>query len=122
MQIAGKEIGTDKLLLAVVAVALLAILFLVLYNPAPTDDQVKQKITRTLVGRSITYRPNEVGTYMTFNIAEQQIRSVKKQVDPGGTTLWVACWESGQAYAMNFYFDKYADAETGAENVPAGHC
>lgn len=113
----GVQISQDLLIKAVIGVALVLIAGMLLYHPAPTDEQVKQRIISKLVGKSFAYRAFEGGSPVDFRVGEQQIQSINKTTSANGTVTWVATWRSG-AYGMRFIFDQWGENELGSEQIP----
>ncbi len=111
------QVSQDQMTKAVIAVAVVGLLFFLIYHPVPTDDQVRAKIMGKLMNRDVAYR-SFGGPPITFRISEQQIAWINKTVAENGTT-WTALWRSGP-YALKFYFDQYGDNELGSEQVPLG--
>ena len=92
------------------------ILFLLMYHPSPTDQQVRNKINQSLLGRAVDYKYMG-GATISFRISADQIRSIEKKVDGNGTTTWVVVWRSGP-YGYEFYFDEFGENEIGSKPLP----
>ena len=99
-----------------IAASVILILVLLLYRPAPTDEQVKDRIAESLVGKSITYS-HLGGSTISFRISRDQIQSVEKTVADDGAVGWTAHWRSGP-YRVEFYFDAEGRNEIGSKQLP----
>jgi len=106
----------ERMLRFAVVTSLLLLLIFLVYHPAPSDKEVRDKIKRQLINREIYFYTGMGSSRVAFRLSEGNIAGIEKET-VNGQTQWLAIIRSGP-YMWKAYYDQYGDKELSFEQMP----